>query len=435
MKECLMLQPNKTAFMVKLLNRFLAIIVFLSIFGPTVNVQAHMANQEVVAKLQQLIEQQQRQLNEQAKAIKILDEQVDNLTIAVTPDSSTTLSSSTKIVNARDDKVDIQLYAQLDRAMLLADDGNDAQTYHVDMGTRLGLKGNVSINSDVTLGTKFEVAFKSNDIAEISQEDRSVGGDHFSGRHMDIYLDSKRFGKLSLGQGNTASNGSSEIDFSGTDNWFSSGAYGAAEGIYFYNSLSNSLSLTRVGDAFGNMDGLSRRDRIRYDTPDFTGFILSTSFTEESGEDIAARYSGASAGFSWAGAVAYAKPHGLSATIHEQINGSTYLLLDNGLNFTVAAGKQKRASAFEDAAFYYGKIGYRWKLFNSGESAISIDYGHYNDQATDGDMGRTLGIAFVQAVRNWGTQFYVGWRNYDLDRQGELLDDINAIISGARVKF
>jgi hypothetical protein len=115
-------------------------------------------------------------------------------------------------------------------------------------------------------------------------------------------------GKLSIGQGDTASNGTAEVDLSGTDLIGYSSVSDMAGGILFYNNTTQSLSTTKVGSAFSNMDGMSRDDRVRYDTPDFSGFYASSSFIADDAIDLAIRYSGKFPGFKLAGALAYAWP-------------------------------------------------------------------------------------------------------------------------------
>ena len=51
--------------------------------------------------------------------------------------------------------------------------------------------------------------------------------------------------------------------------WQGAGTTGTAVGGYTGN--------TTLGGAFSNIDGYSRRSRVRWDSPTFAGFTLSTS--------------------------------------------------------------------------------------------------------------------------------------------------------------
>jgi predicted porin len=71
--------------------------------------------------------------------------------------------------------------------------------------------------------------------------------------------------------------------------------------------MANALTETTVGDVFANFDGLSRDDRIGYDTPTFAGFTLSSSWVTDDRWDVAARYAGDFGGVKLAAAISYAK--------------------------------------------------------------------------------------------------------------------------------
>jgi hypothetical protein len=93
----------------------------------------------------------------------------------------------------------------------------------------------------------------------------NVGATTFAQRHMDAYIKDAVFGKLSIGQGGSASDGVSEVDKSGT-------------GIVAYSSIADMAAsmkyrtaaggyVTSIGATSSNMDGLGLTDRVRYDTP------------------------------------------------------------------------------------------------------------------------------------------------------------------------
>jgi predicted porin len=332
-----------------------------------------------------------------------------------------------------------QLYGQVNRGVLVADDGNNTDVYHVDndnSSTRFGLKGKAEISNDLAIGTKIEVQFESNSTADVNQNNkRNASADNFTQRHLDFWIESETLGKLSIGQGDTASNGTAEVDLSGTDLIGYSSVSDMAGGILFYNNTTQSLSTTKVGSAFSNMDGMSRDDRVRYDTPDFSGFYASSSFIADDAIDLAIRYSGKFPGFKLAGALAYAWPEN-TKNFDGQVSGSLSLLLNCGFSATFAAGGRDYDTAGrDDSNYYYGKLGYQWKPFSIGPTAISIDYGNFNDIALNDDDGDTFGIQFVQKVSDWSTEFYMGYRLYELESTGTNYEDINALMTGARFKF
>ncbi len=84
---------------------------------------------------------------------------------------------------------------------------------------------------------------------------------------------------------------------------------------------------------------------------------------------------------------------------------------------------------------YYVKLGYRKHLFSLGESRFSIDYARNDAVAQNKDQAESFGLQFVQHFPKWGTECYLGYRNYELDRPGTDYSGIDAVMSGLRVKF
>jgi predicted porin len=413
------------------------------------------AEQQTLEEMARLIQQQQAQIEAQAKALEKLQQQVealsrkavDEATAAARAEVAKTPYPSNVLRNQGGDKVSVQLYGQVDRAFLAADDGNSSDYYFVDndnSSSRIGLLGEAKVNDDITIGTRMEFEYQSNPSNEVNQDDKDPDGTSFDDRWVDAQFTSKRFGKLYLGKGSTASDGTSEMDLSGTSVVGYASVEDMAGGILFYNDATDTLSATDVASVFNDFDGLSRRNRVRYDSPDFWGFQLSASLLSDGG-DVALRYA-AKWGEDWefAAAVAYADPQAISDTVDNQYNGSASILHSSGLNLTVAGGIQDLDSGAlnlngtkrdDDPTFYYAKLGYRAKWFKVGETRFSVDYARNDDVVQDGDEAKSVGFQAVQDFPEWGTEYYLGYRWYDLDRQQVDYKNINALMTGVRVKF
>ena len=179
---------------------------------------AQSAEKDAIAELRRLIEQQQAQIESQSRTIEELKKRVGVL--AKSFDKKETASA--KVPEARPGavstggKATVKLYGQVNRGVLFADDGRDQEYYHVDndnSSTRIGLLAKAKASDDLSIGAKIEVDFESNASDVVSQTSgRNVGSNSFKERHLDVFFLSKTFGKLSVGQGDTASNGTSEFD-------------------------------------------------------------------------------------------------------------------------------------------------------------------------------------------------------------------------------
>ncbi len=349
-------------------------------------------------------------------------------------------AATAAMVVSKTDKVKVEVHGQINRAVLYADDGNEDDFYHVDndnSSTRVGVKATAKPIDKFTVGGHLEYEYESNASNKVWQEESNTDDDNFADRIIEVFLQC-RFGKLSVGQGKTASDSTTEVDLSGTAVVGSSKTHSMAGGIRFYDDGSNTLSAAKVSDAFNNLDGFSRQDRIRYDSPSYKGFSLAVSSASDDGTDgdnVALRYKTEFAGVKAAGAVSYVNYSG-SGSKDNQVSGSVSFLANNGLNLTMASGlREDETSGREDATYYYGKVGYIAQLFDLGSTAFAIDYGRFEEMKENDDKGDTIGVLAVQKLKNWNTEVYFGYRHYELVRDGTDFDDIDALMSGLRIKF
>ncbi|HBC53269.1 MAG TPA: hypothetical protein DCZ06_03310, partial [Alphaproteobacteria bacterium] len=218
--------------------------------------------------------------------------------------------------------------------------------------TRVRFQGKAKLNENWTAGTTIEVQIESNSSGAVNQfADNGVGAGGFTERKLEVWFDGP-WGKVSLGQGDTASNGTSEADLSGTTVVASSDIKDMAGGLAFVNSTTGLFCTdvngdglctgadtlnTTIAGAFSNLDGLSRDDRIRYDTPEFGGFQLSTSAVAGGEADIALRYAAKMGDFKLKAAAAYSDPSSTSGGTDSLINGSISVAHKSGGSLTFAA--------------------------------------------------------------------------------------------------
>ncbi len=329
------------------------------------------------------------------------------------------------------DNVKLSISGQVNRGVLYVDDGTESELLHVDndnSSTRLRFIGSAAYDEEISVGTQIEVQFESNSTADIKIDGSAPGGSNsFTERKLELYFDHARFGRLWVGQGDTASNGTSEVDLSETGVIGYSGIADMAGGIEF-----GGLGVgPTIGTVFSNFDGLSRDDRIRYDTPSFGGFSLAASHAESRKSDVAARFSGnVGGGLTLAAAVAYA----INGNVDSQVNGSLSLRHTSGFNVTAAAGQQDLEVGTRDPFFWYAKLGYI-RGGGIGDTAFAVDYAVAEDVAQLNDEFTAIGAFVVQKVDRISTELYLGARTHELDRPGSNFDDIVAVLAGARIKF
>ena len=356
-------------------------------------------------------------------------------------------SASALEIKSGNDKVDLQLYGHVNRAVMAVDDGNDSKVFHVDnthSESRVGLKGKVKAYEKLTVGANVEAQWQVSPSDKVSMDEESISAELIE-RKMEVYFDVKNIGKISAGKGQMASDDTSEVDLSGTALAGNAGMADAGGGFTFYNNTpvvvaegEDEPEGITVGKVFNQMDGLSKKNRVRYDSPSLGGFSLGLSSGEKEMADAALTYSGEFPdGTKLQAAAAYSDP----GKDYTQINGSASVLFGFGLSLTVAGGSRdldKMPAGGDDPTFMYGKIGYKAKLFSVGSTACSFDYGVFENvkkQDTE-EEGTGYGVQVVQKLSDYNTEIFAAYRNFELeDNTGADYEPISLTMLGARLKF
>jgi hypothetical protein len=325
--------------------------------------------------------------------------------------------------------VDFAISGQINRATMYVDDGSTAKWFFVDnenSSTRFRFTGSNEFDENWKVGIVWEVAMRSNASDEVSMDSSGdVGGVTFSERKIEFWVE--KWGRLWLGQGDMASNGTSEVDLSGTG---VTGYSGVADvgGSFEFQKNGEGIGV-RVGGSRSNFDGLSRKDRVRYDTPKFWGFYGSGAVGNSSICDAALRYAGDFGWAKFAAAGAYADFGTSSSTNDNIFSSSASMLFDFGLNLTASYAYRKQDGT--NPWNLFGKVGYKFLE----KHAASIQYSRTKSLSAKDDKGDTFGISYVYSP--WkSVEFYGTYYLHMLDRdQGSDPDDINVFFAGGRVKF
>jgi predicted porin len=327
--------------------------------------------------------------------------------------------------------LEVKLSGQVNRAIMWADNGKDTEVLNVDndnSSTRFSLTGSEQVNDSVTVGVVWENEFQSNASNDVDVGQDDDGTSAFNDRKLEAYF-VVPFGKISIGQGDGAANGTSEEDLSGTSVIMYSGVNDTAGSIQFRDN--NDTPIAKIDSTRSNFDGLSRNDRLRYDTPTFGGATFSVSSTNGGAYELAARYS---ADFDALGkittAIGYVDANNRANPEYTQIGGSVSWLHTSGINLTVSSGARDIDNTDRDPVNYYGKLGYKFDIH-----AIAVEYGMTEDLAQDKDKSKNYGLAYV--IKPWnGVEFYGTYRTYELDRDGTSnIEDVRQVMLGTRVKF
>lgn len=415
-----------------------------------VQVDAQLLQQ--IQQLRDTIRQQQEQLRKQAETLDSLQKQINGLKQAsgeVQGQAAQALTTAQQAVVASQkntpppffalgkEHVKLSLSGQVNRALNFTNDGKSTEAYFVDhatSGSRISLLATARMSDDLTLGSRIELAITPDNSSQVSQSSQSPG-DSFNQRWAEVSLKSNKWGKLSLGKGDTASNTTAEVDLSGTLAVQNSSVADLFYGMLFREQAGGkALTGIKVSNAFSNQDGLHRESRLRYDTPRFYGFRVATSAVSNRRSDAGVFWDGQGYGFKAAGAAAIADPH-LDKAGGRYDGSFSILHSDSGLNFTLSAGLQERDNQPDDSNLY-GKLGWLANLNRFGNTAFVVDYTRSENLPAAHDVAHSVGAGVVQLFDKYDTELYLQYRRYSLDRySGAKVEDITAGSMGARVRF
>ncbi len=311
--------------------------------------------------------------------------------------------------------------------------GSNASTVH-----RFTINGELPVAYDWRVGSRIQLGFDISSSDAVNQLTDTIDGT-IDLRWVEVYLGNDCYGTFTIGKGKTASDFTSLVDFSGTDVIAESSVNDVGGGLYFRNS-DLTLSTTRVNDVVDNIDGFSRRNRLRYDSPDYHGFSFALSTSEGERNDLALHYTHQfdKAKFSIKGAYTNGQTVDDAGTaVHANgLNGSLSLLLDNGFSLTYADGQLYTGgnTGRKDPYYFYIKPGYQF-AHSIGVASFSVDYGRFYNFAQNRDQATSYSVAAVQNVADWNIDLSASFRIFRLSRIDSSFQDIHVFALGIRYRF
>lgn len=332
-------------------------------------------------------------------------------------------------------KNQMMIYGIVTRTLLYADDGDRNELFHVDGGvenTRVGWIAQGRLNEDVTAGAHIEMDLQlsnaAGDVNLIGTE--STEQTAWGIRIQEVTATHRRWGKVSLGQGDTASTDRVTVDLSGTDLATGNNPADMAGGIHFYNKTTGARAIT-IGDV------IDKDDRLRYDFPEVGGAGLSLSYVAGGNWDVGLGYAREWGNFEFEMGAYYANVSARSDDDEDLWGGAGSFKHKSGLSFTLTgAVKGRKTIGLDNADYLWGKIGYSAALFDAGETHFGVSYGQYNDFAQVGDEATSLGVGAVQDLESIGSNLWILVRNHELDRAGnDDFDDIFIVSTGVLFNF
>ena len=340
-------------------------------------------------------------------------------------------------------KVSLTVYGQVNKEILWHDDEYGYREGKVTVRdndaamSRFGFRGEAKIRPDLTAGYHIEIGVLED--AGTSSADGSL-----LIRHNYLYLDSTRLGRLSLGQTSQITDGLYEINLA--NSLVTPG--GMDESFFFLHD--------HFRDTFNNGFDGSRKQGVYYRTPSLAGFMLSTGWSHNTGEEptydyddsddfweVALRYAGEFNGVRLAAGIGYRaledNPNSGTANDSETILGSASVMhTPTGLFVSGGYATTDFDDNDDDKDGFWVIAGVERNYFGPGATTLFAEYSevNYDHSNWDNQDGTYWGLGIVQKIDAAAMDLYVNFRNYDLDATSELnSEDANVVVGGAIIRF
>lgn len=382
-------------------------------------------------------------------------------------------------------KVSLTISGQVNRALLVWDDGVDSDAFVVDndiSSTRFRFTGSASMKPGWKAGFLIEIEIQDAGSNQVSQNDDEGAEQGENGenaviltRQANWYIESEKLGRVTLGHGSFATDDLVLISVANT------GMVGTADSALWHaNFFARGSADTNTGIRWGQLyTGLdtTRGDLVRYDSPSIYGFILTTAWGEDDVFDIALRFKKEWNSFRIAGGIGYLYDgdDNTPDSSFEEIKGSASVMhVPSGLFVNVAAGERTDqldpdlTDGFNDAGdayYWWVQAGIEKKWLPYGTTTIFGQYGQYDDFGVGRDASgyafalngvsdddvivesevTSYGFGIVQKFDSAAMDIYLFYMHSEADltvgddiaaitQEGDV-EDWDQVVVGARIQF
>jgi len=370
-------------------------------------------------------------------------------------------ADNAKVITSSSEKVKVRITGQINRAVVYYDDDFNDGIRHIDndfSSTRFRWHADAKVNNDIKIGGIMEIQAENNSGVTTNLQDTEGPSDTASltDRKLEFWIHHNQLGRIYVGKGDTGSNNSSlsTAHAGGVANSTGLPFLGVG-GLSFKNNgtqcTTNTNTCVNLKSAFSDFDGLTRQNRIRYDTPVFAGFQARASHTDGGAWDASLWYNGKVFDTKIKGAIAYADASGqatagVTGTTGngakfggDQINGSLSMQHSSGIGVSFAAGYRnldsKGNAGHNDPIMINFGANFDRKFSELGVTSLSGQWQQVDNLASDGDVARVWSLAVVQKIDAAAFEAYAQYVNAELEREATTFGDIDAVMIGGRIKF
>jgi predicted porin len=381
-------------------------------------------------------------------------------------------------------KVSLTIYGQVNEAIGYWDDGSETNTYlftNDTSRTRIGFKGKAKISGDWFAEYKIEIGIRSEDQGELSADADDGGTGTQDVRHASWTLGSKTYGSVTMGETSMSHDGITQSQTARIGHFSNPDIFDANDGFALRTPGGGRVSSWEgITQVFEPGEG-SRGSLVRYDTPEFAGFMASAHWGEDDIWGMAIKYEGEIGPFEVTGGIGYGvmrerdeectaadgfqsdcEEYGMSlSAMHKPsglfLTGAYGVRLDDGRAAILAS---RGFAADDELSFWHLQGGIEQKWFPVGETTLFVGYqdrdsGHVINDNGGANIGCGGGcvitdsqiemyeIGLNQHLSSAAMDLYLHYKHYDADLTadtGGVASSLNTepwqtVIGGAMIKF
>jgi predicted porin len=330
--------------------------------------------------------------------------------------------------------VSLQIYGDITQGLLIWDNGDESDVYVTDndaLGSVLGFKGEATLKPGVKAGYKMELQVQSASSSAVTEGPNGDDPDDIlSIRHNHLYIESERWGRITIGQQSSASDGAAQVNLSN-----SLIAPSPDQGTAM---TPGGLGAGRIlGEYASDFDG-GRNDLVRYDSPTIYGFVASAAWGDDDYWDIALRFTKEFNSVKLAAAIAYAEDdtdESVFGNFTQVIGSASIMHVPTGLFATVSAGERDYDTDVT-GSFWYTQGGIEKKWLPYGTTTLYAEYGNFDDIVVEGTNAELVGVGIVQKIDSAAMDFYAQARFWTIDDDANPdADELTTIMLGSRIQF
>jgi predicted porin len=303
----------------------------------------------------------------------------------------------------RPDQMSLKVSGQVNRAVLLWDDGLATDAYLVDnifSSSRFIFSGKAAVGKRVETGFVIEKEVRDAGSSNVSQtndeglDEANETGQSIRTRQAYWWVKSEDWGAVSVGQLSPATNSLIYYKL-----WFitvNTSPDTLATTSFFVRNKGGALTGLRWGQIASASD-TPRGDYVRYESPAWRGFAVQADWGENDLWDASATYDGQLGDFKISAAIGYVADQEVANAASAR--GSLLVThIPSGVYLHLGADRRSyEAQAREDATVVYGHLGLLAKWTPLGTTTVFAEYGRYTDFFAGRDAASAAGLPVIGA--------------------------------------